>query len=239
VKALAKKVFHVLVLLAALLFASELIVAALLYFSGTVDRRKTGDLVKVVRGKLESEAPAEAEEAKAGERTEMEIQTERELERAVENWQNQRAEQEREIAEAREALESMRRELERDRAEIDAKWEQLIAERNSYEEQMARELAARQAEGFKRAVETYSQMDAEDVAKLLYGLEDEKVVDYLEAFKTRFAAEVLTEMTEIDQKAQPRAPGEGRVNRAARLQQMISGGDADPAPERPETAANG
>jgi len=218
-KTLVPKLLQVLSLVAAMIFASQIVLAVVLYFAGVLTCQKAADVVKVVQGRLVSppEEPAKVERALEP----YEIKSQQELQQAVADWQTSKKQQEDALAAERQAIESMKRELETVRLELDAKETQLQKRTADFESAKAAEDAAARDKGFQDAVATYSAMETKDVAQLLYGLTDDVVVRYLKAFKTGFRAEVLTQIKKFDEQYEPAAPG--KINRAARLQEMIRG----------------
>ena len=164
------------------------------------------------------------------------MRSEGELKAAVAQWQKERKAQEEALFSQKSAIEGMRRELGDVAAELTKQEEAFDKRVAAFEEARAAEEAARLDAGFKEAVKRYEAMEPADVAKLLYGLDDEGMLRYLQAFRADRAAEILTSVMKLDEKAgQARTPG--TLNRAAKLQEMMCGGGADVAANAPEGAA--
>jgi len=237
VKSLFEKVLQPLSLVAAMILVSEVILAAVFYYSGTVTKEKVADIVKVVQGSLVSppEPPKDEAEAAAvkAKQLPVEVKSQDQLEKAIADWGKLRKDEEAALASEKQAVESMARELDGVRAELDTKEKGLRKRTADFDAAKAAADVAAKDQGFLEAVKTYSVMEAKDVAKLLNGLDDAVVVRYLRAFKTPLTAEVLTELMKIDEQNPPTA-GQ-KINRAARLQEIISGVQA--APPRAAVAA--
>ncbi len=223
-KSLITKLIQTLLLVAAMILASEIILAAVLYLSGTVDSRKVSDIVKVLQGALASPDKAPVEETPVV-LSPIEIRSQEELENAVADWERARIAQEDALASEKEALQSMARELEAVRSELDAREKDVEKRTAAFETAKAAQEAAARDQGFLDAVATYNAMKPRDVAELLYGLDDTTTVRYLRAFKTDVRAAVLTEIKKLDDQNQPGRPADV-LNRAARLQELLSGGEA-------------
>lgn len=206
-----------LALIGALTLVTEVVLATVLYFAGVLTPQKALDLVKVIQGELASAPEEEAVEGEALAEP-LEIRDEEELKEAVGRWRAQKAAEEEQLRSRERAVDSMLRELATVEQSIDARQGQIEDRIANFEAARAAEMAARNDAGFKRAVEHYSKMDAGDVAELLYGLSDAKILTYLEAFKTGLAAEVLTEIKKVDEKQGGRG-----LNRAALLQELLRG----------------
>ncbi|MCD6404444.1 MAG: hypothetical protein J7M19_01300 [Planctomycetes bacterium] len=234
-KSTLKRLFSALSVIGAMMLVTEVILATVLYFGGFVTKQKVTDIVKVVQGELQT--PSEEEVKEEAPQTPLEIKRSDQLEKAVALWEKEKKAQEEDIDTAKEAAESMRRELETVRAETDARRRELDSRIAAFNTQKATEIAAEKDARFQEAVKTYSQMEPKDVAELLYDLPDKDVVRYLKAFKTTLRAEILTEIKKVDKKEQPRVPGDGRMNRAAALQEILSGGYAEPPAETASAAA--
>jgi len=237
-KSLFEKILQPLSLVAAMILVSEVILAAVFYYSGAVTREKVADIVKVVQGSLVSppEPPKDEAEAAAAKAKQapVEVKSQSQLQKAIADWDKLRRDTEASLASEKQAGESMARELDGVRAELDTREKNLRKRTADFAAASAAADAAARDQGFLEAVKTYSAMEAKDVAMLLNGLDDAVVVRYLRAFKTPLTAEVLAELMKIDQQnppaagqQNPLAPGQ-RINRAARLQEIISGGQAAP-----------
>lgn len=220
-KRLLKGLFSALSLIGALVLITELVLVAVFYFSGALTTQKMNDVVKVVQGELAS--PPTEEEMEKAEPTPLEIKSEDELKEAVVAWLAQKEKQEQSLSEEREAVESMLRELSLVRVALDKRATELARNEQAFAEAVAARAAAEKDEGFKAAVAVYEKMDAKDVGDLLYGLTDEEVLRYLRVFKPSFSAEILARLKRIDDEKNPEQPGEVRLNRAARLQEMLHG----------------
>ncbi len=230
-KGMLKGVLRVLTVSGAMLMLSLAVAAAAVYFGGIVNDEQVRDIARVVEGKLASPKEEPAAEVQ---KTEAELKSEADLTAAVAQWKTERASQEQALESEKAAVEDMRRELESVRGELVVREEAFRKERAAYEVAKAAEEAAAQDAGFQEAVKRYAAMEAADVAELLYGLDDDTVLRYLKAFRTDKAAEVLTEVMKIDAKAH----GGGAINRAAVLQEMMSGGPAEAAAGAAVSAAN-
>ena len=238
---MAKRFVDIMGLVALLLVASVVAVAAVLAATGTVSKTKISDVVKVVRGELstspDAEEPKAEDAAGVAAAPPVDVKSQEELRQAVIEWEKDRRAQEEAIKAAGDALQSMRRELDAVRAELDARQKAFDARVTAFEEAKAAEEAASVSQGFQEAVNTYAQMEARDVAQLLYALPDLVVVRYLKAFKVNFRAEVLTEIKKLDE-ASPMELARGGINRAAALQELISGGGTAATGEAADGAAN-
>lgn len=232
----ARSAMDVIGLIATLIIISIAIVIVVIVFAGVLTARKGEDLAKVMSGRLatpiEAVTPVETTVA-----TPLEIKTQEELRGAVEEWNRDREAQVEEIAAQKDALNSMRRELETVKSELDAQHRDLQARIKAFEEAKTAEEAAAGDAAFVEAVKTYGLMDAKVVAELLYGYGDREAVRYLRAFKTNFRAEVLTEIKKIDD-TNPMGLTRGSVNRAAKLQEILSGGAVDMAAPATTAVAN-
>jgi capsule polysaccharide export protein KpsE/RkpR len=204
-------------MVAAMILVSEVVLAAVVFLSGAVTPGKAADVVKVLQGSLASPPEAALPEVKPKEAPKSESQDE--LQAAVAEWEKTRKAQEDDLLAQKQAVESMSRELENVRAELDAREKSLRDRTGAFDAARAAEEAAARDQGFLDAVAGYNAMESKDVAGLLFGLDDPTVVRYLKAFKPAFRAEMLTEIKKIDDKSQPPSV----VNRAARLQELISG----------------
>ena len=220
-KGAIKSVVSVVSLILALVLVSQIVLAAVLYGTGVIDQKKIAAIVKVFEGEL---ARVEEEEVPE-EEVPLEIDSEKELLAAVANWRKRRAEEEAAISLQKTSALAMLRELESVKTTLDVGWGTLEAERKAFEAQRDARLAAERDEDFKASVERYVKMgDAKVTAELLYGLSDDEIMRYLRAFKTALAAEILIEIKKVDEDTGPAPqPGEFRLNRAAHLQQMLSG----------------
>ncbi len=215
---IATNVFSVLSLIGSLTLASLIVLGAVLYFTGVITPQKASDMVKVLSGEL----VGPVHDAAAGDEgydEPLQLTSEEQLKQAVERWRTQRAAQEERLREKERAIEAMLRELVAVEGSIDNRQRQLEDSIAAFEAQRQARLAAQRDEGFARAVDHYRRMDARDVAELLYELPDQKVVAYLEAFTTGFAADILTEIKRVDE--QHGVPG--LINRAALLQELMKG----------------
>ncbi len=230
-----KKLFSALSVIGAMMLVTEVILAAVFYFGGFITKQKVTDIVKVIQGQLQTPPEKQAEEKTP--QTPLDIKRSEQLQKAVALWEKEKKVQEDNIEAAKEAAESMRRELETVRAEIDARRSELDSRIAAFNAQKAAEIAAEKDARFQEAVKTYGQMEPKDVAELLYDLPDKEVVRYLRAFKTALRAEVLTEIKKVDETKGPRVPGGSRMNRAAKLQEILSGGYAEPPAETASAAA--
>jgi len=219
VKKALKAAFSALALIGAMTLVTEIVLAGVLFATGVITPRKAHDLVKVVKGELASAAPEEDVENDRAGAEQCEIESEEALKAAVGRWRKQKAAQEDILRERERAVESMLRELATVEQSIDSRQEELEARVAAFEAERAAAVAAERDEGFARAVEHYTKMDARDVAELLYDLDDATVVRYLKSFSAGFAAEVLTEIKEVDE----REGGREAVNRAALLQELMKG----------------
>jgi len=221
-----------LMLIATLILASEVILAVVFYSGGIVTRDKAADLVKVLQGKLVSppEAPVKVEAPKKP----VEIKTEEELRAAVAEWRKSKAEQEGALAAEKDSVASMKRELENVRQELDSREQALKRDVAAFDRDKAAEEAAAKDRAFLAAVATYTAMKASDVAQILSSLPDEKAVRYLKAFKTGFAAEVLSQIKKLDDQ---NPPPPGQAARAVRLLEMLSGDQAAVTVSAAATAA--
>ncbi len=219
-KGAIKSVVSVVSLILALVLVSQIVLAAVLYGTGVIDQKKIADVVKVFEGEL-----ASIEEEVPEEEVPLEIDSEKELLAAVANWRKRRAEEEEAISLQKTSVLAMLRELESVKTTLGVGWGTLEAERKAFEAQRDARLAAERDEDFKASVERYVKMgDAKVVAELLYGLGDDEIMRYLRAFKTALAAEILIEIKKVDEDTGPAPqPGQFRLNRAALLQQMLSG----------------
>ena len=223
-KSLITKLIQTLSLVAAMILLTQIILVAVLYFSGTVDDRKVSDIVKVLQGSLVSPDQVAVEETPAV-LSPIEVRSQEELEKAVADWERARIAQEDTLGAEKEAVQSMARELETVRVELDAREKDVAKRIAAYETAKAAQEAAASEQGFIDAVATYNAMKARDVGELLYGLDDTTTVRYLRAFKTDMRASVLTEIKKLDDQNQPGRPA-SVANRAARLQELLSGGEA-------------
>lgn len=219
-KGATKSVLSIVSLVLALVLVSQIVLVVVLYGTGVIDQKKIDDAVKVFRGEL---ASIDEEEEAPEEEARVEIDSEKELLAAVANWRKQRAAEEEALSLRKESASAMLRELESVKVTLEASWRTFDAEREAFEAQRAARLAAERDENFKASVARYEKMDSKVTAELLYGLSDDEVLRYLRAFKTSLAAEILTEIKKVDETARPAPPGEFQLNRAALLQQMLSG----------------
>lgn len=223
-------------LVGALILVSAAVLVGALFYGGVITEQKVSDVVMVFKGDLAS--PVEDEVAEEEPSGPLEIKREEQLKKLVAEWQEQKSREEEELAARRDGLESVARELETVRLEIDTKVRKHQGEKASFERARAAEVAAAKEEGFLSAAERYSKMDAKVVAELLYGLTDEEILRYLRVFKTQFGAEILTALKKVDEESRPGAArGAMRLNRAARLQEMLGAGRIEPALETAAAAA--
>jgi hypothetical protein len=207
-------------LIGAMTLVTLLVAVAVFYFNGTITPERIDDTVKVFRGELASPpevAEGEEEEVSPGP---IEIKKEEELKNLVANWSRERKAQEDELRSAGEAVEAARRELAIERLSVDKERQELAVRKAEFEEVVAARIASEKDAGFKMAVERFEKMDdPKIVGELLADYTDDEALRYLKAFKAGYSADVLKAIKKLDDAAQPGA----EINRAARLQQLLSG----------------
>jgi flagellar motility protein MotE (MotC chaperone) len=148
----------------------------------------------------------------------------------VQDIQNSVDEQSAELERSRRELDSLRTQVELARQDVERRQEAIDArgQELAAREQEAQRLAA--DKGFQDSLALYEAMPAAKVKQIFLGLDDDTIVNYLQAMQPRTAAKILKEFKSPDETA--------RIQKVLEKMRTSQASAPTTAPGSPEAAAN-
>lgn len=201
------------------------VVAGALFVTGVVDRQKVALIEDVIAGRPLAEPTESDMTREEAERVKAEIEQRlRVLDQREENFDAIEAV----LNEREQDVHSLETELAARKQRLLQQIEDFRTKRAAWRRQVAEARAAAQAEDFKNAVKNFEKMPPKSAARIMYDLEDEKVLRFLRAMRSTTRSDILAQIEKIDAEKNrrdlPAGPEDPRLrNRSAELQAKLAG----------------